>query len=129
MGIKCKNLPAAKNIDKLMDKLQEIIKIPATQNKAKNRMDFPMHEQSISNSKTEAITWGTIQNIHREILFYPDLSYRPPPKPPENLQLLRIDSKTDASSRIDLEFKENSPYQEGIISKEYQRPDKSYSKN
>ena len=31
-------------------------KIPATQNIAKNRKDFPMHEQSISNSKTEAIT-------------------------------------------------------------------------
>ena len=30
------------------------------------------------------------------------------------------------SPEIDLEFKENSPYQEGIISKTYQRPDKSY---
>ena len=38
----------------------------------------------------------------------------------------RIESKTDVSPRMDLEFKENSPYQEGIISKTYQRPDKSY---
>ena len=30
------------------------------------------------------------------------------------------------SPRIDLEFDENSPYQEGIISETYQRPDKSY---
>ena len=30
------------------------------------------------------------------------------------------------SQRIELEFKENSPYQEGIISKTYQRPVKSY---
>ena len=43
-------------MDELTDKLEEILKIPATQNIAKNRMDFPMHEQSISNSKTEAIT-------------------------------------------------------------------------
>ena len=37
-----------------------------------------------------------------------------------------MESKADTSPRIDLEFKENSPYQEGIISKTYQRPDKSY---
>ena len=93
---------------------------------AKNRMDFPMHEESISNSSIEAITQGTIQNISRDIPFYPDLNYRPPPKPKENLQSLRMESKTDVSPRIDLEFEENSPYQEGIISKTYQRPDKSY---
>ena len=53
-----------KNIDALTDKLQEIPKIPATQNIVKNRMDFLMHEQSISSSMTEAITWGMIQNIN-----------------------------------------------------------------
>ena len=31
-------------MDKLTDKLQEIPKIPATQNIAKNQMDFPMHK-------------------------------------------------------------------------------------
>ena len=48
-----------------------------------------------------------IQNINRKIPFYPDLIYRPPPKPTENLQSPRIDSKTDVSPRIDLEFEEN----------------------
>ena len=57
---------------------------------------------------------------------YPDLIYRPPPRPAENLQLPNIESKADTSPRIDLEFKGNSLYQEGIISKTYQRPDKSY---
>ena len=38
----------------------------------------------------------------------------------------RIESKTDVSLRIDLEFEENLLYQEGIISETYQRPDKSY---
>ena len=56
MGIKLKNPQATRNIDELTDKLQEIPKIPASQNIAKNRMDFPMHEQSISNSSTEAVT-------------------------------------------------------------------------
>ena len=115
-----------KNINELTDKLQEILKIPATQNIAKDRTDFPMHEQSISNSSREAITQGMVQNINRDIPFYPDPIYRPPPKPKENLQFLRIESKTDVSPRIDLEFEENSPYQEGIISETYQRPDKSY---
>ena len=120
VGIKCKN-PVY-----VTDKLQEILKIPAIQNIAINKMDFPMHEQPISNSKTETITQGLIQNINREIPFYPDLIYMPPPKPTENLQWLRIESKEDVSPRIDVEFEENLPYQEGIISKTYQRPDKSY---
>ena len=32
----------------------------------------------------------------------------------------------DTRPKIDVEFKENSLYQEGIISEFYQRPDKSY---
>ena len=56
----------------MTDILQEIQKIPATQNIAKNRTDFPMYEQSISNSKTEAITGETVQNINSEIPFYPE---------------------------------------------------------
>ena len=91
-----------------------------------NRIDFLMHEQSINNSKTEAIPQGMIQNINREIPFYPDPIYRPPPKPPENLPSPRIESKTDVSSRIELEFEENLPYEEGLISETYQRPDESY---
>ena len=67
-----------KNIDMLTDKLQGIPKTPATQNMTKNRMDFPMHEQSISNSKTEAITWGMIQNISEKYLSIQTQIYRPP---------------------------------------------------
>ena len=55
-------------------------------------MDFPMQEKSISISGTEVITWRMIQNINRDIPFYPDPIYRPPAKPKENLQLLRIES-------------------------------------
>ena len=85
-----------------------------------------MHEQSIHNSKTEAIAQGMNQNINKEMPFYPDLFYRPPPGPNENLQPPRIERKTDVSPRIDLEFEEISLYQEGIITKTYQRPNKSY---
>ena len=44
-----------------------------------------MHEQSISNSSTEAITQSTIQNINRDIPFHPDPIYGPPSKLKENL--------------------------------------------
>ena len=56
-----------------------------TQNVSKNNKDFPAQEQSISSSKTEAVTQGMVQDKNREILFYPDPIYRPPPRPPENL--------------------------------------------
>ena len=55
-----------------------------TQNVTKNRTDFPAQEQSITN-QTEAITIGMIQDKNRELPLYPDLIYRPPPRPPENL--------------------------------------------
>ena len=67
-----------------------------------------------------------IQDINREIPFYQHPIYRLAPRPAENLQLPRIENKADTSNRIDLEFEENLLYQEGIMSKTYQRQDKSY---
>ena len=55
---------ATKIINELTDKLQEIPKIPAI---LKNRTDFPMHEQSISNSGIEAITQEMMQNIIQDL--------------------------------------------------------------
>ena len=65
-----------------------------------------------------------IHNKNRELPFCPGPIYRPPPRPPENLQPQNSESKA-TSPKIDIEFKENSMYQEGIISEAYQRPDKS----
>ena len=65
-----------------------------------------------------------ILDKNRELPFCPDPIYRPPPRPPKTLQPQNSESKADTSPKIDIEFKENSPYQEGIISKAYQRPDK-----
>ena len=50
----------------------------------KDSMDFPVPEQLIKD-KTEAITRGMIQDKNRELPFYPDPIYRPPPMPAENL--------------------------------------------
>ena len=54
--IKCKKPHITKDREVTIDKLQGIPNLPATQNIYKNRTDFPMHEQSLSNFKTEAIT-------------------------------------------------------------------------
>ena len=65
------------------------------------------------------------RNKNRELPFYPDPIYRPPPRPPENLQPQNSKFKADTSPIIDIEFEENSPYQEGMISEAYQMPEKS----
>ena len=64
----------------------------------------------------------------KDITFYPDPTYRPPPK------LIRIPmsegpGNIDISPEINIDFEENSPFQEAVISETYQRPDKSFSKN
>ena len=64
----------------------------------------------------------TMQDISREIPMYPDSMYRPPPKPTE----IPFQEIFRNLSDLDMDIKENSPYQEGVISKMYQRPDKLY---
>ena len=59
---------------------------------------------------------------HRPIPFYPDLILGPPPSPPD----LKDTKKVLLDGNID--FEENSLYQEGIISETYERLDKSYFK-
>ena len=64
---------------------------------------------------------------HRPSPPYHDPYVRPPPRPPDVTNL--IDSwkdllETDLDRKVDIE--ENSPFQEGIISETYERPDKSY---
>ena len=107
-GIRWKKPQPVDGITTSTSKSCEIPTIPTTQNATKNRMDFPVWEKSITN-KTEAITRGMIQDKNRELPFYPDLIYRPPPRPPENLWPQSPESKPDARPKIDIEFKENSP--------------------
>ena len=57
---------------------------------------------------------------------YPDPIYRPPPKPTE-MPLQEVPRNlSDLDTDINMDFKENCPYQEDVISETYQRPDKSY---
>ena len=61
--------------------------------------------------------------------FHPGPTYRPPPKPmrssvPRSQEC--SPSSENISSDINLDFEENFPFQEGVISEAYQRPDKSF---
>ena len=66
---------------------------------------------------------------HSPIPFYPDPILRLPPRPPDakDLKGTRKDL-LDLDTDRNIDFEENSPYQEGKISEKYERPDKSYFK-
>ena len=65
-----------------------------------------------------------MQDISREVSTYQDPIYRPPPKPTEKPLPENIRKIMDLDTDINTDFKENPPYQEGIISERYQRPDR-----
>ena len=62
--------------------------------------------------------------------FHPGPVYRPPPKPIKQ-DMTHAQSSLNSNidnnnSDINFDFEENSPFQEGVMSKTFQRPDKSF---
>ena len=70
--------------------------------------------QSISNSSAEVINRRLIQKINKDIPFYPDPSYRPPPKP-VRIPTSESPEKKDIWWELNIDFEENSPFQGGVI--------------
>ena len=60
-----------------------------------------------------------------QVPFYPDPLMKPPPKLPDTETQSDRQVDLDLDLGINKDFEENSPYQEGIISEIYQRPDES----
>ena len=62
--------------------------------------------------------------------FHQGPAYRPPPKPiKQNMthaQSSQSSKINNNNSDINFDFEENSPFQEGIMSETFQRPDKSF---
>ena len=64
-----------------------------------------------------------------DVPFHPGPTYRPPPKPIRaNMPRSQGSSQSshnleNTSSDINLDFEENSPFQEGVISETYQGPE------
>ena len=100
-------------------------KIPTIQNVTKDNTNFPIPKPLIPN-ETETITGKKILGKNREQPFYTDPIYRPPPRPPDNLRSNCPETESDTKPKIDIEFEENSPHQEGIILEVYQRLNKFY---
>ena len=65
-----------------------------------------------------------MQDVRRKIPAYADPIYRPPPKQTEIP--LKVNPRKHMDSDINMDFEENSPYQEDVISETYQRSNKSY---
>ena len=60
-----------------------------------------------------------------QVPFYPDPLIEPPPRQPDTKTLDNRRTTLDLGLDINKDFEENPPYQEGIISETYQRPNKS----
>ena len=106
-------------------------KIPEVSNiemKITNQADVTTPAQSITNSNAE-VTHR--RPLIKDIPFYQDPTYRPLPKPVRTLMSGSSESSeslesTDINPEINNDFKENSPFQEGVISELYHRPDKLF---
>ena len=76
----------------------------------------------------------TEKPLSTEVPFYPGPTYKPSPKPiisltpgrHEGSQSSNNSESTNISPEINIDFKENSPFQDGVISEAYQIPDKSF---
>ena len=103
----------------LSKKIPEVSKI---ERKVIPHQNFTTPVQSVSNPSMEAINR---RPMIKDIPFYPDPTYRPPSK------LIRIPmsegpGNIDISPEININFEENSQFQEGVISETYLRPNKSF---
>ena len=74
----------------------------------------------------------TIKNpLIPDVSFHPGSVYRPPPKPiKEDMSYPQSSQSStnieDINPNINFDFKENSPFQEGVMSETFQRLDKSF---
>ena len=87
--------------------------------------NFTTPWKSISHPCTDMINRRMMQKINKDIPSYPDPIYRPPPKPVRSA-MSEFPGNIDINLEQNTDFKENSLFQEGVISKTYQRPDKSF---
>ena len=88
-------------------------KIPTIQDVAKDSTNFSVPNQLIMNKK-ETIIKRQVQDKNSEQHLQPDQFFRPPPRPEDNLQPESLKTNTVTKMKIDIDFEENSPHQEGI---------------
>ena len=99
--------------------------IPTTQEVTIDSAKYPEPKQLITH-RPETSTMRQVWDRDREYPCQPDPYFRPPPRLPDNLWPRSPKTNTTNKSDIDIEFEENLPHQEGIISEIYQRPNRNY---
>ena len=112
-------------INQTSEPSKKIPEAPKIELKITNQPDSTAPMQSITNSNDEVT--HRIPKI-KDVPFYPDPNFRPPPKPirtpiPGSSQ---SSESTDNNPEIIIDFEENSWFQEGVILEIYQRPDISF---
>ena len=97
------------------------------------KMEMRITNQAHSTAPAQSITNSYDEVTHRspmikDIPFYPDSTYKPLPK---TVRIPTPESSYSSEStyidpEINIDFEENSLFQEGIISEIYQRPEKTF---
>ena len=78
-----------------------------------------MHTKDLTHSINKVSGKMTNKNpLIPDVPFHPNPVQRPPPKVQNSTNI------EDINPNIRFDFKENSPFQEGVMSKTFQRPDK-----
>ena len=94
--------------------VKEIPEVSKIENKVIPYPDFTTSVQSVNSHSMDATKR---KPMIKNIPFYPDPTYRPPHK------LIRIPrsgpENIDISSEINIDFEENSPFQEGVTTETY----------
>ena len=121
-GMQCKQMQPVADTSISINKSPNI---PTTQEVTIDSTKYPEPNQLITH-RTETSTMRQVWDKNREYPCQPNPYFRPPPRPPNNLWLQSPKTNTTNESDIDIEFEENLPHQEGIISEIYQRPNKNY---
>ena len=88
----------------------------------------PQIEQSVNRDiaqNRENIPKHVYRPQEIKVPIYPNQITKPPPKQPDRVAQNDRQIDLEMDLEINKDFEENSPYQEGIISEIYQRPDKS----
>ena len=92
----------------------------------------PVHTKDLTFSINNTSGRMTNNNpLIPDVPFHPGPVYRPPPKPIRHdtsiqQSLQSSSSIEDINPNINLDFEEKFPFQEGVMSETFQRPDKSF---
>ena len=91
----------------------------------------PVHSKDLTHSINNVRKMTNNNPLIPDVPFHPGPVYRPPPKPIKhdmsNWQGSQSSSSIeDINPNINFDFEENSPFQEGVMSKSFQRLHKSF---